>query len=274
MKNAGDAEARPRTIHVPASQGAPLVLAFGVTLLLAGLVTHVAVSLVGAVLLLAGAVGWFREVLPQERVEEVPLAPPSRRLMPPPRAELRLAVGESQHRARLPVEIHPYSAGVWGGIAGGIAMAALAVIHGLLAHGSPWYTINLLAAAGSATLSNAPLEVLKSFNAQGFVLAFGIHATLSILVGLLYAALLPMVPGHPAFWGGLVAPILWSGLLAATLFVINPALNARIEWLWFVASQIAFGLVAGFVVARSARIGVFQYVSFATPADVEKQDRR
>lgn len=274
MKNAEDGETRPRAIHIPASNGAPLVLALGVTLLLAGLVTHVAVSLVGAVLFLAGAVGWFGEVLPQERVEEVPLAPPSTRLIPPPRAELRLAAGEARHRARLPVEIHPYSAGVRGGIAGGIAMAALAVIHGLLAHGSPWYTINLLAAAGSATLSNAPLEVLKAFNAQGLLLAFGIHATLSILVGLLYAALLPMVPGHPALWGGLVAPILWSGLLASTLNIINPALNARIEWSWFVASQIAFGLVAGLVVARSARIGVFQYVPFATRADVERRDRR
>src|SRR5262249_40899652 len=148
---------------------------------------------------------WFREVLPHEHEEEVPLAQPSTRLAPPPHAELRLAAGEAQHRARLPVEIHPYSAGLRGGIAGGIAMAALAVLHGILGHGSVWYTINLLAAAGSATLSNAPLEVLKAFNPQGFVLAFVIHATLSILVGLLYAALLPMVPGHPAFWGGVVA---------------------------------------------------------------------
>jgi hypothetical protein len=266
-------EARRGTIHVPASNGAPLVLAFGVTLLLAGLVTHPAVSLVGGVLFLAGAVGWFREVLPHEHEEEMPLAPPSTRLTPP-HAELRLAAGEAQHRARLPIEIHPYSAGVRGGIAGGIAMAGLAVLHGLLGHGSPWYTINLLAAAGSATLSNAPLEVLNAFNAQGLMLAFVIHATLSILVGLLYAALLPMVPWHPAFWGGVVAPILWSGLIASALDVINPALNARIEWPWFVASQIAFGLVAGLVVARSARIGVFQHAPLAARADIERQGRR
>jgi hypothetical protein len=273
MTTAKHGEARPGTIHVPASNGAPLVLAFGMTLLLAGLVTHLAVSLVGGVLFVAGAVGWFREVLPQEHEEEVPLAPPSTRLIPP-HAELRLAAGEAQHRARLPVEIHPYSAGVRGGIAGGIAMAGLAVLHGLLGHGSPWYTINLLAAAGSATLSNAPLEVLTAFDAQGLVLAFVIHATLSILVGLLYAALLPMVPWHPAFWGGIVAPILWSGLIASALDVINPALNARIEWPWFVASQIAFGLVAGLVVARSARIHVFQHAPFAARAGIERQDRR
>jgi hypothetical protein len=150
-------------------------------------------------------------------------------------------------------------------------MAVLAVLYGVISHGSPWYPINLLAAAGSATLSNAPLEVLNSFNAQGFLLAFVTHVTLSLLVGLLYAVLLPMVPWHPAFWGGLVAPILWSGLIASALDVINPALNARIAWPWFVASQIAFGLVAGFVIARSERIGVFQYERVAAP---KRQDHR
>jgi hypothetical protein len=249
------------------------VLASGVTLLFAGLVTHVAVSVAGAFLFVAGAIGWFREVLPREYEIEMPLERPAAPPVPSPRAVLKLAAGEERHRARLPVEVHPYSAGVKGGIAGGVAMAALAVLYGVLSHGSPWYAINLLAAAGSATLSNAPLEALRSFNAQGFVLAFVTHATLSVLVGLLYAALLPMFPWYPAFWGGVVAPILWSGLIASALHVINPALNARIAWPWFVASQIAFGLVAGFVVARSARIGVFQFEPVAQ-AEVERQERR
>jgi hypothetical protein len=245
-----------------------------VTLLLAGLVTHLAISVAGAVLFAAGVVGWFREVLPQEYEKEVPLEHPAAPPAPSPRAVLKLAAGEAWHRARLPVEIHPYSSGITGGIAGGVAMAVLAILYGVLSHGSPWYAINLLAAAGSATLSNAPLEVLSSFNAQGFVLAFVTHATLSVLVGLLYAALLPMVPGHPAFWGGLVAPILWSGLISSALNVINPALNARIAWPWFVASQIAFGLVAGFVIARSGLIGVSQYGPLAARADGERKDGR
>ena len=61
---------------------------------------------------------------------------------------LHLRAGEEDHRARLPLEIYPYSAGIKGGIAGGFVMAALATIHGIVLHGSPWYTINLLAAAG------------------------------------------------------------------------------------------------------------------------------
>jgi len=264
----------PGTIEVPAPTAAPLIMAAGVTLLLTGLVTNAIVSVLGVVLLVAGAVGWFREVLPHEHEEEAALEGPAVAIAPSPHAVLHLAAGEAGHRARLPVEVYPYSAGIKGGIAGGVAMAALAVVHGLLAHRSPWYTINLLAAAGSATLSNAPIETLAQFSRDGLILALVIHAMLSLLVGLLYGALLPMFPWHPAFWGGLVAPLMWTGLIAAALEVINPTLNARIEWGWFVATQIAFGLVAGLVVARSSRIATFQHAPLAVRAGIETQDER
>jgi len=259
-------------ISVPASNGAPLLTALGVTLLLAGLVTNVAVSLVGLVLFAVGAGGWFREILPHEREMEAPLEGAPEPILPSSHAVLHLAAGEGGHRARLPMAVYPYTAGVKGGLAGGVAMAALAVVHGLLAHGSPWYTVNLLAAAGSATLSNAPEATLVLFSAKGLVLACVIHGVLSVLVGLLYGALLPMFPWHPAFWGGVVAPLVWTGLIAASLEVLNPALNARIEWGWFVMTQIAFGLVAGFVVSRSARVATFQHASLIVRAGLETQD--
>jgi hypothetical protein len=267
-------EGRPGTILLPASTAAPLVTALGVTLLLAGLVTNATVSAVGAALFIAGAVGWFRDVLPHEQEEAVPLERAAAPIVPSARGVLRLAVGEARHRARLPVEIYPYSAGIKGGIAGGVAMAALAVVHGVLAHGSPWYTVNLLAAAGSAALSNAPEATLVQFSVEGLVLALVIHGVLSVLVGLLYGALLPMVPWHPAFWGGVVAPLMWTGLIAAALDVINPALDARIEWGWFIATQVAFGFVGGLVVARSTRIATFQHAPFAVRAGIETQDDR
>ena len=33
---------------------------------------------------------------------------------------------------------------------------------------------------------------------------------------------------------------LWTGFLWGLLGVINPALNARVDWVWFIASQVAF----------------------------------
>src|SRR5262249_32951945 len=158
---------------------------------------------------------------------------------------------------------YPWTAGVRGGIAGGVAMAACAVLHGLIAHGSPWYTINLLAATGSSRMADASIETLRQFDATAFALAFAIHAVVSVLVGVLYWAFLPMFPWHPAIGCSLVAPLMWTGLLAATLHLVNPALNARIEWFWFVLSQIAFGAVAGFVVDRTSPVATYQHSSFA-----------
>ena len=53
-------------IRVPASGGWPLVAAFGLSMMFAGLLTHWMVSALGVTCLAAGLVGWFREVLPEE----------------------------------------------------------------------------------------------------------------------------------------------------------------------------------------------------------------
>ena len=117
-------------------------------------------------------------------------------------AVAHLRLGERGHRVRIPAEIHPYSAGIKGGIVGGIAMAIVAVAYGIIAHGSPWYPINLLAAAALPMPSQMRLEELTAFHALALIIALVSHAVLSLLVGLLYAAMLPMLPRHPAFWGG------------------------------------------------------------------------
>src|SRR5689334_14358950 len=182
----------PETVAMPAPTVWPLVTALGITLGCAGLVTHMAVSVVGLGLFLRGLVGWWRDVLPVEQHEAVPVPPPERRVAPVQTrlhtvAHLRL--GERGHRVHIPAEIHPYSAGLKGGIVGGIAMAIVAVAYGIIAHGSPWYPINLLAAAALPMSLHISLEELQAFNALALVVAFISHGVLSLLVGLLYAAM-------------------------------------------------------------------------------------
>jgi hypothetical protein len=262
----------PETIAVPAPTVWPLVTALGITLGCAGLVTHMAVSVVGLLLVLRGLVGWCRDVLPVEQHDAVPVPPPERRAAPVQTrlhtvAHLRL--GERGHRVRIPAEIHPYSAGLKGGIVGGIAMAIVAVAYGIIAHGSPWYPINLLAAAALPLPLHMRLEELTAFNALALIIALVSHAVLSLLVGLLYAAMLPMLPRHPAFWGGLMTPLMWTGLIWAFLDVINPTLNQHIDWRWFIASQVAFGMTGGFVIARSERIETMQTWPMAARAGLE-----
>jgi hypothetical protein len=264
-----NARQAPREIEVPAPTTWPFILAFGATLLFAGLVTSMSVSVLGAALALAGCVGWFRAVFPHEQEEVVEVIPEDIRLTTDRRIVERIPVLPDHLRAWLPVRTYPVSAGVKGGIAGSVAMAVLACAYGVLKAGSIWYPINLLAAGVyRESLRLGPAQ-LNSFHADSFMIAFLLHGLVSILVGLLYGAMLPMLPRHPIVVGGLVAPALWSGLLYTILGLVNPLLATHIDWFWFVASQAAFGIVAGLVVVRQASIPTRENVSFVLRAGIE-----
>ena len=257
------------SIRVPARTGWPMIAAFGFTLVFAGLLTHPLVSIFGAVALVMGLVGWFRVVLPQEAHEIVPVEAETGVERKPAREVRHLEVGEQGHRARLPLQVYPYAAGIRGGLAGGAAMAVLALLYGLLGHRSIWYPINLLAAAGSAEISAMSDQQLLTFSGTGLVLGSIIHVAASVLVGLLYSVLLPIFPRRPLLVGGIIAPLLWSGLLYTEQGVINPALNSRIDWPWFMACQFVFGLVAGLVVARHERVFTLQHLPVAVRLGLE-----
>ena len=258
----------PREIEVPAPTAWPFVLAFGCTLLFAGLVTNVSLSLLGAVLSLAGSIGWFREVFPHEREVTVPVVAEDIRITTERRVVERVPIPDYQ-RAWLPVHTYPVSAGVKGGLAGSVAMAVLACLYGILKAGSIWYPINLLAASVYAeSLKLGPAQ-LYSFHADSFAIALGLHALVSTLVGLLYGAMLPMFPRRPIVLGGLIAPVLWSALIYTMLGLLNPMLESHIDWYWFVASQVGFGIVAGLVVVRQSRMLTRENLPFAMRAGVE-----
>ena len=137
-------------------------------------------------------------------------------------------------------------------------MAVLACSYGLLKAGSIWYPINLLAATVYAeSLKLGPAQ-LNSFHADSFAIALGLHGIGSLFVGLLYGAMLPMFARRPIVLGGLIGPVLWSGLLYSIMELLNPMLAGRVDWIWFMASQIAFGVVAGDPSPYRARVVVQQ----------------
>ena len=258
----------PREIEVPSPTAWPFVLAFGCTLLFAGLVTSISVSFLGAMLSLAGSIGWFREVFPREHEEPVPVIPQDIRITTERPVVERVSVADYQ-RAWLPVHTYPVSAGVKGGLAGSVAMAVLACVYGVLKAGSIWFPINLLAAAVYAqSLKLGPAQ-LYSFHADSFAIALGLHVLVSTLVGLLYGAMLPMFPHRPIVLGGLIAPVLWSALLFSILGLLNPLLASHIDWPWFIASQVGFGMVSGLVVVRQSRMLTRENLPFAMRAGVE-----
>ena len=261
---------RAKTIEMPAPTAWPIVLAFGLSLVFAGLVTSASVSFLGAVLAVSGGIGWFCDVLPHERHESVSateiVTPVSTNR---PRVAAVQWMTQELLRARLPLEVYPIRAGVKGGIAGGVAMAVLAVIYGIISGRGMWYAINVLAAGFFP--GRHPLSQIGAFQWDSLLIASVLHLLVSLSVGLLYGATLPMLPRRPILLGGLIAPILWSGLIHSFVELIDPILNQEIDWVWFVLSQVGFGIVAGIVVSRQQRVPTRQHLPFAARAGFEVQ---
>lgn len=256
------------TIHLPAPTAWPIVLAFGITLIVAGVVTSPGISVLGGVLTIAASIGWFRQVLPHEAHEDVPVEEHEISISSTRTHVTRIEISE-EHRAHLPIETYPILSGLKGGVAGGIAMIFPALLYGLISQHSIWYPVNLLGGAGVANWTNPTTADIAAFHWQGLLVASIIQIVASLLVGLLYGALLPMLPRHPMLLGGIIAPLLWTGLLHSTLGIVNPVLDAHISWGWFVVSQVTFGLVAGYVVARQGKIRTDQSMPFVLRMGIE-----
>jgi hypothetical protein len=241
-------------------------------------VTNMGISVLGGVLIVAGCVGWFRQVWPHAHHIAVPVKVQKFRYATVRTKVAHIAIDES-HRARLPVHTPSVMAGVKGGIAGGVAMIVPATLYSLIAYHSLWYAVNLLGGAGVAGWSNPTLAEITHFRLSALITAIIIHAAGSLLIGLLYGAMLPILPRHPILLGGIIAPVLWTGVLHSALPLINPYLADRIDWWWFVVSQVTFGLAAGWVVSKQIDIRTEQFMPFSvrlgleTPGMMEEHHR-
>jgi len=248
------------TLQLPASTAWPFVMALGISLMIAGMVTHWVISLLGLMMTLPGIVGWFFQVLPHEHHVPVDIHADVVEITSTRETLAHLPIDE-RHRKLLPLETFSGMSGLKGGIAGGLAMIVPAALYGLIRYHSVWYAANLLAAGGFVSWAGQSNEFLAQFHLEGLLAALAIHTLASVLIGLLYGAMLPMYPRKPILTAGFIAPFLWTGMLHSALGIISPILDQRIDWWWFIASQIAFGLVAGFVVNLHVKVRTPQFRS-------------
>jgi hypothetical protein len=251
----------PIAVQLPRPTPWPLVLALGVALIMAGMVTNIELGILGLLLCLAGSVGWFFQVLPHEAHEAVLVSGEETKSVSPRTLTEREPrdVETETPRKILPIETFRITTGIRGGIAGGIAMIFPATLFSLLKYHSVWYAMNLLAAGGFVSWAGASDAFLSQFHMQGLLAGLLIHGLTSLLVGLLYGAMLPMFPRYPIVTAGFMAPLLFTGILYSALGIVSPILNQRIDWFWFVISQIAFGLVCGYVVNLQAKVRTPQF---------------
>ena len=264
----------PTRVELPQPTAWPVVLAFGLTTVAAGLIAGVSVCILGGVLTIAGIIGWFRAVLPHEAHEYLAAEPEHAVVTTTHRRVDRIAIAPDVKRAWLPLESYPISAGVKGGLAGSVVMAVLAVAYGLLSQRSIWYPINLLVAGFFPQTVSATTAQLAKFSLEALLIAIPLHLIISVTVGLLYGAMLPMFPRRPILLGGFIAPIMWSALVYTILGLVNPVLDQRINWFWFALSQVGFGLAAGIIVSRQELVRTAQGMPFLIRAGVESPGLR
>lgn len=255
-------------VALPAPTAWPFFLAIGIVLIAAAFVTNPWIGYLGGVVAILAAIGWFRQVLPHEAHETVSVSEEIISFVPMLEKVARIEVDET-HRAQLPLQTFPVSAGIKGGIAGGIAMVIPAEIYGIIRYHSIWYVVNLLGGAGVGIWTNPTPEQLRHFNLVAFILANIIQGATTLLVGLLYGALLPVWPRRPVLLGGLIAPIAWTGLLHSVIGIVNPYFADHIDWWSFAASQVLFGLVAGYTVTRLGHLKSLAQVPLSIRLGVE-----
>ena len=246
----------PDSVALPGPTAAPLVLSLGLALLAAGVVTSLALLVVGGVILSVGLGLGIAELLPGRGHVHEPLVEPARRpraIHAQPGGVGHLVAGMPGYRLRLPAEVHPISAGLKGGILGGLVMPLPALAYGLLSGHGLWYPVNLLAGMGLPGVGTMSVPELEQFHPGLLVVASVIHGITSVVFGLIYGVLLPTLPHIPGplAWGGLLMPLLWSGVSYGLLGFADPVLNRGVDWPWFIVSQFLFGIVAALVVMRT-----------------------
>jgi hypothetical protein len=238
-----------------------MVLGLGITLIAAGLITNEIIAALGMILSGMAAVGWFRSVLPSEKHEQITV--PVSAAVQPPAQPMR-----SPHTPVLARPTYSFVSGIEAGLVGGAAMAVIATVFSWINFHSLWYGINLLAAGSFIGWTDASDSFLSQFHPQGLLVALAIHVMVSVLVGLLYGAMLPIFPRNSLVTAGLIAPLLWSALAYSMIRNVSPILSSRMNWWWFVLSQVAYGLAAGLVINLRVKVrsAEFQALPFATRA--------
>lgn len=237
----------------------PMVLSLGLGLVSLGIAIGALVfTALGGLLVVVSLWHWFAILVTGTGEEEEPISGPR-----PSPIEARPGMVERRepagYRARLPEQIYPVKVGLWGGLAGGLVMPIPAEVWGLLSGHGLWFPVNLLAGIALPGVDDLSMHELEQF--RPVLLVFGIvgHAVMSAIVGLIYGVLLPLMPGRLVWqwvFGGLVIPMVWTGLSGSVMGIANPVLREYVNWYWFATSQFVFGLAATAVVVRSQKVNV------------------
>ena len=130
----------------------------------------------------------------------------------------QLRPGMAGHRFRLPEKVHPISAGVKGGIVGGLVMPIPALAYGLISGHGLWFPINLLAGMVIPGAGSATARQLEQFSGTASFWRSSSTPRCRYRSGSSSEwsrRRCPRSPEAPWSPGGLVMPLLWTWLCTA-----------------------------------------------------------
>jgi hypothetical protein len=152
----------------------------------------------------------------------------------------------------------PLTAAIGGAGLGALLMALPAILWGRISGHGIWYPVNLLAAMVVPGMDQLTADELAKFHIGWLIVATGVHTAISLSFGVLLGLLLPRLPQIPGplAWGGMLLPLVWTATSYGMMGVVNPLLADRVDWPWFIFSQLVFGLAAAVVVVRSEMVHI------------------
>ena len=253
----------PRTasVEMPKVTIWPMVLSLGLTLIAMGVALGtMAFPAIGGLLFLVALWGWMADLLPGRGHEYEPLTQPNPQpVVSRPGTVEPLRPGVAGYRFRLPEKMHPISAGLKGGLIGGLVMPIPALAWGLLSGHGIWFPVNLLSGLVLPGVEQYTVQELEQFRPILLVIAIIIHASMSATIGLMNGVILPTLPGNRilhVICGGVIMPCLWSGFSYGFMRIANPVLALYVDWWSYAAAQFVFGLTAAIVVVRTHEVSI------------------
>ena len=162
---------------------------------------------------------------------------------------------EVSSQAVYPEWVYPYSAGIFGGLIGGLGVALVGLGYGVYS-GNVWLPVNVVAATVLRNLQSQSADALGQFAPSALIAGLLIHALMSTALGLMFAFILPALPGRPLYWGPVIGPLLWVGGYVAALPLVNPVMVRNLEIISFTIANILFGILLGWWIDRTPMVRV------------------
>ncbi|MBS1252410.1 MAG: hypothetical protein MAG451_01449 [Anaerolineales bacterium] len=160
--------------------------------------------------------------------------------------------GRRHDAVAIPEYVYPYRSGIVGGLIGGAVMALVGALSAPLIQHSVWFPLNLVAAAVMPLQKSG----LDQFMLDTFIVGLVIHIAMSVLFGLLFALLLPTLPGHPLVWSVVIGAIMWFVALRLALPILNRLMAEYIQPVSFIVAHVGYTLTLGWWVSRYEKVKV------------------